>query len=297
MANGPSSPPEQPDREVRFAVVIYGGVSLAIYINGIVQEMLRMVRSTALPVEKLSPLEKVYRELACSVASATPSASDAMGPGDDWDERIQVLDTPSPWPRTKFVVDILSGTSAGGINAIYCAKALACGQSLDQLAQMWINVADIDKLLNDRGSIEPPLQLQAPPKALLNGRWMYLKLLNALDGMDAKGSPQDGPVVGDLDVFLTTTDLDGLPLPLALPHQMVDERRHRNVFHFIRRAATDDVHASGNIDARDDFTPDNNPFFAFAARCTSAFPFAFEPMALCDIFKTIQALDPHKDKD
>src|SRR5207253_10629849 len=34
-------------QEVRFAVVMYGGVSLAIYINGIAQELLRMVRATA----------------------------------------------------------------------------------------------------------------------------------------------------------------------------------------------------------------------------------------------------------
>src|SRR5207237_6478978 len=36
-----------PEREVRFAVVMYGGVSLAIYINGVAQEMLNMVRATA----------------------------------------------------------------------------------------------------------------------------------------------------------------------------------------------------------------------------------------------------------
>ena len=35
------------EREIRFAVVIYGGVLLTIYINGIVQEMLHLVRSTA----------------------------------------------------------------------------------------------------------------------------------------------------------------------------------------------------------------------------------------------------------
>ncbi len=37
-------------QEVRFAVVMYGGVSLAIYINGIAQELLRMVRSTSASV-------------------------------------------------------------------------------------------------------------------------------------------------------------------------------------------------------------------------------------------------------
>jgi hypothetical protein len=34
-------------REIRFAVVMYGGVSLAIYINGVAQELLNMVRATA----------------------------------------------------------------------------------------------------------------------------------------------------------------------------------------------------------------------------------------------------------
>jgi hypothetical protein len=36
-----------PGQEVRFAVVMYGGVSLAIYMNGAAQELLRAVRGTA----------------------------------------------------------------------------------------------------------------------------------------------------------------------------------------------------------------------------------------------------------
>ncbi|MDQ6828994.1 MAG: patatin-like protein, partial [Gemmatimonadota bacterium] len=36
-------------------------------------------------------------------------------------------------------------------------------------------------------------------------------------------------------------------------------------------------------DDRNDFVRENNAFLAFAARCTSAFPFAFEPMELVDI--------------
>ena len=42
-----SSPEIEYKQEVRFAVVMYGGVSLAIYINGIAQELLRWARSTA----------------------------------------------------------------------------------------------------------------------------------------------------------------------------------------------------------------------------------------------------------
>jgi len=52
------------EREVRFAVVIYGGVSLTIYINGVVQELLNMVQSTAETGRKLTALQEVYRDLA-----------------------------------------------------------------------------------------------------------------------------------------------------------------------------------------------------------------------------------------
>ena len=50
-------------QEVRFAVVMYGGVSLAIYINGVAQELLRLVRSTALDPPLLKGSEKVYAHL------------------------------------------------------------------------------------------------------------------------------------------------------------------------------------------------------------------------------------------
>jgi patatin-related protein len=278
------------EREVRFAVVIYGGVSLAIYINGIVQEMLRMVRATTLPPEKLSKLELVYRKLGCLIAVEHMHPSAGMT-GDEVDREIRILDEPAATPRTRFVVDILSGTSAGGINSLFMAKALARGQSLQNLAQLWIETGDISKLLNDRGSVEGVVDLQRPPRSLLNARWMYLKLLEAFDNMET-GDIQDGPLVGDIDVYLTTTDLDGLPLPLALPHQKVEERRHRNVYKFSRR----DEGVDPETKPRDDFGVENNPFFAFAARCTSAFPFAFEPMTLSDIFPVVQAAPLHRDK-
>ncbi len=58
-------------KEVRFAVVMYGGVSLAVYMNGIAQELLRLVRSTAqkpdgtllLADDELTGTERVYRRL------------------------------------------------------------------------------------------------------------------------------------------------------------------------------------------------------------------------------------------
>jgi predicted acylesterase/phospholipase RssA len=54
--------------------------------------------------------------------------------------------------NTKFTIDIISGTSAGGINGIYLAKALATESDLSQLQELWFNEGGIDGLLNDRAS-------------------------------------------------------------------------------------------------------------------------------------------------
>jgi predicted acylesterase/phospholipase RssA len=103
------------DREVRFAVVMYGGVSLAIYINGVAQELLRLVRSTSPshPTPNgLTGTERVYRKVA-KLFSEEGGASSPLNT--------------SGAPGTRFVIDIISGTSAGGINGVFLAKALANG--------------------------------------------------------------------------------------------------------------------------------------------------------------------------
>jgi len=288
------------EREVRFAVVIYGGVSLTIYINGIVQEMLNMVVSTAKPCAQLTPLQSVYRDLAYrvgepkdaqeihelegmarSVRAARPGRAALRHP-----ERSAETDSTVKPVHTKFVVDILSGTSAGGINAIYLAKALANGLTLESLAEMWITDADMDKLLNDK-KVEPSWIRQASPPSLLNSRWMYLRLLTALDKMNPpEGTPCEGGLVDDLDLFCTTTDLRGLVVDVALTDESVNEQRYRNVYHFRRRTLAcrnGEKPPLRDIGPEHDFAPEMDPFLAFAARCTSSFPVAFEPMQLGDI--------------
>src|ERR1700730_9503873 len=48
---------------------------------------------------------------------------------------------------------LLSGSSAGGINAIFLAKALANNQTMDRLRDLWITEGDISVLINDRMSL------------------------------------------------------------------------------------------------------------------------------------------------
>src|SRR5690242_11333584 len=93
-------------QEVRFAVVMYGGVSLAIYINGVAQELLKLVRATA-PApgkgddqpqralrsdDELHSTERVYRKLGQMIARGETT----LGPADV---------RPDSDIRTRFVVD------------------------------------------------------------------------------------------------------------------------------------------------------------------------------------------------
>ncbi|HET9167336.1 MAG TPA: patatin-like protein, partial [Candidatus Angelobacter sp.] len=250
---------ESHEQEVRFALVLYGGVSLAVYINGVMQEMLQLVRSTSIPEAELTGSAKVYRKLGAM-----------LGP----ERNIEIPGQGAPI-KTKFKIDIISGTSAGGINGIFLAKALANGMdSLTQIQDLWFTEGDIQALLNDHDSYRDiPVNQPKETKSLLNSRRMYLKLLNAFDGMDAQNTGGAAPSLADeIDLFATTTDIEGVAVPIQLFDTVVYERRYRNAFHFRF------IH-----DERNDFEQDNNPFLAFAARCTSSFPFAFEPMQLCSI--------------
>jgi len=224
------------EQEVRFALVLYGGASLAIYIHGVTQEFFHLVRSTAVDADgklivsdtELNGTERVYRKLASS---------------------------PDGTVSTRFLVDIASGTSAGGINAIFLGKAFANGQTLDQVSRLWLDQADVQDLWNrDR-----------VPRSLLSSQTMYTRLLDALAGMERDSAI---PLQPEMDVYITATDIQGLELPLELADKTVFEKRHKNVFH-LRFG-----------DGANHFAPERNPFLAFAARATSAFPFAFEPASI-----------------
>jgi patatin-related protein len=290
------------EEEIRFAVVMYGGVSLAIYINGVAQELFNMVCATApdtpggnvarLASDDLKSSQRVYRKIGqfaehwrllhqntnrnaaeekryrdFSKALATPGCGDTAAAS----EPI----------RTRFIVDVLSGTSAGGINSIYLAKALANTQGLDGIKKLWISAGDMATLINDHISVAdlPNMSVAEPPSSLLNSHRMYRKLLDAFADMRNQTvgarvpEGEDSPLVDELDLFITTTDIRGLTLPIKLTDKVVYEKRHRNVFHFRYTPG------EGN----NDFVFANDPFLAFAARCTSSFPFAFEPMSLADI--------------
>ena len=109
-------------REVRIGLVMYGGVSLAIYINGVAQELLKMCRATAEKgkADVQETTESVYRKISflLSDKKLLDEFVKAFETGNEAEiARIdaELENTKSENVlKTRFVVDVLTGTSAGG---------------------------------------------------------------------------------------------------------------------------------------------------------------------------------------
>ncbi|HLN62185.1 MAG TPA: patatin-like phospholipase family protein, partial [Symbiobacteriaceae bacterium] len=128
-----------PRSELRLGLVLYGGVSLAVYMNGVVQELLHLVR-----------------------ASQKRDRQNSYGP---------LLDAAA----MDVVIDVIAGTSAGGLNGLVLAKALATGSDAIQgMSQLWKTEAQIDKLVETDD-----------PHAMLSGEIMDLNLHRILAAMSA----------------------------------------------------------------------------------------------------------------
>ena len=104
------------EQELRLAVVMTGGVSLAIWMGGVASEIDQVVRSLDLPAGRRTPEQQAYAEL---------------------------LELAKLRPR----VDVVSGTSAGGVNGALLAGAVARRRTLDGLRDIWLKVADFSELL------------------------------------------------------------------------------------------------------------------------------------------------------
>jgi patatin-related protein len=256
-------------RELRLALVCYGGVSLAIYMGGITREIQSLVAaSNAYAREQdKNPFEREReRDSAYAYWEALKAAEKLDG------------------VRTRVVVDIVAGTSAGGINGVILAKALACEAPQVALRDVWLEQGDIKVLL---GSRMPGLALKGGSAALatmfkrrsapLSGRVMLTQVHKALTRMtpgSAKGAGGDW----DIELHVTMTDFFGYPLsaPSWNP-KAVKELRHRH--HLTFRSEQHELDTSADW------------ALAFAARATSSFPGAFPPVRIADLKEQIGAPD------
>lgn len=265
-------------RELRLAVVCYGGVSLAIYMHGVTKEIHKLVlASAALEADPghnpfaTDTTERVYWDLLARIAAGRAGGQAAGA-------------------NIRVVVDIITGTSAGGINGIFLAKALTGNRPQDGLRSLWFEKGDIKELLEWPTWIPWPLRFVAMAvarrKPPLRGREMSRWLHGALDGMNGRkvlpGVPSLLPDDHVLDLFVPITDFTGYEreIPLYDP-RFVRDRTHRHVMHFRHQQPPSDA-------AESQFTGAYDHMLAFSARATSSFPGAFPPVSFRDYAKALR---------
>ena len=109
-------------KELRIGLVLYGGVSLAVYMNGVVTE--------------------IWNALHPSVAR-DPDVMPAAGTAEVY---RKLMDDLKRCDDLRIVVDTITGTSAGGVNGVVLGKAIATGANASVLNTTWIEKAGIEEL-------------------------------------------------------------------------------------------------------------------------------------------------------
>lgn len=213
--------------ELRFAVVLNGGVSLAVWIGGVTLEIDRLTRK-----------DRVYGHL----------------------QRLLNLDARA---------DVITGTSAGGING----AALALAQVNDRA-----DLRTLRDLWADQGRMETLLRtpFRGEPSSLLKGDDYFLPALEqALRGLADRHYAPYGPERRPVHLGITSTLLEGVrmlqsdALGQALPQEM-----HSGLmtFQHLEDGGRDDFAVAG--------IAETVRRLALAARTSASFPVAFEPSFL-----------------
>lgn len=295
------------EKELRLALVLFGGVSLAVYQHGINRELLNLARAS-----------RAYHRVEGPAAKQAPGHAYPAGAGADaWTAEVY-FDLLKRLGRTvdlRVLVDVISGASAGAINGIALARALAHDLSLAPVTRLWLERADMQRLIApearagrwDKWYFRPllrpllawarregMLETQPDPETLeralafvrsrwfsppLDGALLSAELLDGLLAMET-GSVAAGSLLPSgtcLSLAVTVTDFRGIERALFTHDPpLLREREHR---HLLRFAC--EHRRTGELDS--DFGLDNAPSLAFAARASASYPGAFPPARLAEM--------------
>lgn len=213
----------------------------------------------------------------------------------------------------KVLPDILTGASAGGINAVFLAQAIATGQSLEPLTDLWLENADVSQLTDPEAkpmwrfakiwtqpvvdwylsrpgnvvseSVSPETRAEVREKVsgLVRGRWFNppfsgdrfsAMLFEALESM--ADLPTGRPLLPPnypIDLLVTTTDFRGHIQKLRLNSPPIVHETE----HRLPIAFHTAVNTDGSAALGDPLE------LVMAARATASFPGAFPPLRLDEI--------------
>jgi patatin-related protein len=268
-------------RELRLALVCYGGVSLAVYMHGVTKELRKLV-------------------VASRAFEQQPDHNPFADEQTEWAYFEQLAALAVHGTTIRVLIDVISGTSAGGINGVCLAKALASDGSDEQLRDLWLSRGDIAGLVNAprwlplAGRVtyavgrlaSRPTAPYTPLRGDDMARWLY----DAIGGMSTPDkSMTDASVRGlfpaglSLRLFVTTTDLTGYEriVESGAGEAAQHDRSYGHVLRYLHEAG-----------GSSDFSPSGTAALALAARCTSSFPGAFPPVRLKDFANDLSKQAP-----
>jgi patatin-related protein len=292
------------EKELRLALVCYGGVSLALYMHGAIKEIL-----------KLSRASKAYHSISKSERQEGQSFEAVNGDDgrrhDTEEVYFSLLRSIGVTLNLRVIVDSIAGASAGGISGIVLARALAHDLSIDHLRDLWLQEADVFRLLGasqrarpwSKWFLRPVLwtlfrlrrlgpaldrEIQRNLSMFFRSRWFeppfdgdrFLELL--FDGLSAMRGNGDKPSSllppgHELSLAVSITDFFGYPRDVKInTPSVVSEREHGLFWTFKHRNWSNESETS-------DLADSNVPGLALAARATSSFPGAFPPVQLSNL--------------
>ncbi|MGB6568373.1 MAG: DUF3376 domain-containing protein, partial [Xanthobacteraceae bacterium] len=124
------------EKELRIALVCFGGVSLAVYIHGICKEILKLVRASSALHRITDRTQRAKGEFFDYADAADPeydTEADYFALLRDIGRKLEL----------RVIVDTLAGASAGGINASMLARALSHDLPTSRLRDLWLENADV----------------------------------------------------------------------------------------------------------------------------------------------------------
>lgn len=291
------------EKELRLALVLFGGVSLAVYQHGINREILNLVRASK--VYHAHPSCEELQNVTDSFHRHYPDEAE-RSTGDVYLEFLHALGKDM---ALRVIVDVIAGSSAGAINGVTLAAALAHDRTLKPITDLWLEQADMLSLLAPQAKarlwskwyfwpLMRPLMSRLGREGLLPGegdadiakrisvflrsRWFKPPLdgarlagliLDGLSAMDVSTSQWESllPKGGKLDLLLTVTDFHGLERPIFIHDPPVAyEREHRHLLRFgFEHSSTGHLLSEFNVD--------NFPSLSFAGRASASYPGAFPP--------------------
>jgi patatin-related protein len=299
--------PAMKQKELRLAIVFFGGVSLAVYQHGINREILNLVRASNLYDRGRAGME----DSQSSMHRHYPDEPE-QSTGDIY---YRFLETVGKQLGLHVIVDVISGASAGAMNGVALSRALAHDLSLAPLTDMWLAEADIRELLDEQarakrwskwffwplvrpllsrlkheGLIIGPVDAEMRErvslflrsrwfKPPLDGRRLTTLILDGLTAMERPGAAGESlvPAGTRLDLLVTATDFRGLDRSIFIHDPPVlTEREHRRPFHF-------QLYHEKSGHLRSDFDLDSVPSLAFAARASASYPGAFPPAQIREV--------------